>query len=367
DYAARDARIRVIQQTRNLGPAMNFRSVLFEARTPYFMWAAADDAWAPNFIERHIAFLERNPDYVMSQSRVLFTVNGQPSHVATGTYALRGSARSNAARYYANPADNSRYYGVYRTSALQAVFPPRSFYGLDWAVASGTLRFGRHNEFDDILMLRDSSDPLIYERILYREHNFTLWRVFPLAYLTGYVLRNRLVELSPPLVYALFKANVYMHFRFGLYRWKRLADIYLESNSIRGSVRRAIAGAISAIGAPGLRKRIGEARHAALAGVSNVGRRAWRALPLSYESRLSIKIGLFRKFPRLAKRLPGFELWGVRSALAPSEIAAPGVAALPLRTEGWSHAERPAGVAAAVSIIVVTNNGILTTLRLLDS
>ena len=367
DYVARDARVRFIQQPRNLGPAMNFRSVLFEAHTPYFMWAAADDAWAPDFIERHISFLARNPDYVMSQSRVLFTVDGQPSHVATGTYALRGSPRSNAARYYTNPADNSRYYGVYRTSALQAVFPPRSFYGLDWAVASGTLRFGRHNEFDDILMMRDSSDPVIYERILHREHNFTLWRVFPLLYLTRYVLSNRLVELSPQLIYALFKANVYMHFRFGLYRWKHLADIYLESNSIRGSARRAVAKTISAIGAPGLRRRIAEARRARLAGVRRVGRRVWRALPLSYERRLSIKIGIFRKFPRLDKRLPGFEFWGVRSTLPRIESAGLAVGSLPLPTEGWLNVERPDGFAAAVSIIVVTNHGILTTLRLLDS
>ena len=33
EYAARDARIRFIQQPENLGPAMNFRYVLFEART----------------------------------------------------------------------------------------------------------------------------------------------------------------------------------------------------------------------------------------------------------------------------------------------------------------------------------------------
>ena len=160
------------------------------------MWAAADDLWAPTFIERHIAFLAANSDYVLSQSRVLFTVDGQPSHLSTGTYPLRGDARENAACYFMNPADNSRYYGVFRTAVLQRVFPPRSFYGLDWAVAAGTLHFGRHNQSDDVMMLRDSSDPMTYERSLGREHNFILWRIFPLLFLTRYVLRHQLVPLK---------------------------------------------------------------------------------------------------------------------------------------------------------------------------
>ena len=367
EYAARDARIRFIQQPENLGPAMNFRYVLFEARTPYFMWAAADDVWAPGFIERHIAFLAAHPDYVLSQSRVLFTINGQPSHLSTGTYPLRGSARENAARYFMNPADNSRYYGVFRTTVLQLVFPPRSFYGLDWAVAAGTLRFGRHNEFDDVMMLRDSSDPMTYERILGREHNFILWRIFPLLFMTKYVLGHRLVPFSSRLVYALLKANVYMHLRFGLYRWKRLADFYLESNRFRGSIRQSLASLISEVAAPGLGRRIGAARHLAVSSLRRIGHRLWRRLPLSYDRRLSIKLALFRRLPGVARRLPGFETWSARSASLPTSDTAPGESSLPLPTEHWLPVERPRDFAAMVSVIVVTNQDVLTTLRLLDS
>src|SRR5947209_6101570 len=72
EYTAHDRRIRYVRQATNLGGAMNFRSVLFEACTPYFMWAAGDDLWAPTFVERTLAFLETHPDYVCCQSRVLF-------------------------------------------------------------------------------------------------------------------------------------------------------------------------------------------------------------------------------------------------------------------------------------------------------
>ena len=42
EYESRDPRIRYVRQPKNLGPADNFRFVLFEATTPLFMWATAD-------------------------------------------------------------------------------------------------------------------------------------------------------------------------------------------------------------------------------------------------------------------------------------------------------------------------------------
>ncbi|MBN1505727.1 MAG: glycosyltransferase [Sedimentisphaerales bacterium] len=61
EYAARDARVRYIRQPANLGPARNFRFVLRETRAEYFMWAAHDDYWHPEFIQRCLSVLEREP------------------------------------------------------------------------------------------------------------------------------------------------------------------------------------------------------------------------------------------------------------------------------------------------------------------
>ena len=139
-YAERDKRITYVRQPVDLAATMNFRFVLFEARTPYFMWAAADDRWAPDFIARNLAMLEQDPKAVASQSKVLFTVCGVASHLSNGTYPLPYDPGRNVAEYFSNVTDNSRYYGVFRTAALQAVFPPRNFFALDWAVAAATLR-----------------------------------------------------------------------------------------------------------------------------------------------------------------------------------------------------------------------------------
>lgn len=231
-YAARDSRVTYIRQPRNLGPQMNFRFVLFEAQTPYFMWAAADDLWAPTFAERNLTALKADPALVMSQSRVLFTVQGAPSHMATGTFPLMDDARLNAIRFFENPSDNSRYYGVFRTEALKAVFPTRPFFALDWLVSAATLRHGKHNELPDVLMLRDSSDPASYGRAVLSDHRFILWRIFPLLYMTRWLITHRSVPLSKTLLYRLWKANLYLHFRFGVLKFPRLAERYIETNSL---------------------------------------------------------------------------------------------------------------------------------------
>jgi len=52
EYAAKDERIRYIRQPHNLGASANFKFVLDEAQGEYFMWAAADDVWDKNWIEK---------------------------------------------------------------------------------------------------------------------------------------------------------------------------------------------------------------------------------------------------------------------------------------------------------------------------
>ena len=293
-YAARDSRVRYVRQTTNLGAAMNFRYVLFESHTPYFMWAAADDSWAPSFIVRHLAVLESDSGIVLSQSRVLFTTNGRPMNLSTGTFALPGDQAHNTVSYLTNPADNSRYYGLFRTAALQAVFPDRNFFALDWAVAAATLRFGRHHEISDVLMIRDTTDAADYERAVARDHHFGLWRVFPLLFMTIWLLRKRLILINSATLYCLVKLNLYMHFRFGMYRWNRIAALYLGNNSLRQSV--------SAMLAPGLRGRIRQVLPRARQRLISAIYAVWRKLPMTLSRREAFKSTVTRM---VSRRRPG--------------------------------------------------------------
>lgn len=57
-----DPRVRTFRQPHNRGPVANFRFVLEQARGEFFMWAAADDWWAPEFVDTLVAELDAHPE-----------------------------------------------------------------------------------------------------------------------------------------------------------------------------------------------------------------------------------------------------------------------------------------------------------------
>jgi glycosyltransferase involved in cell wall biosynthesis len=61
-YVGKDARVRYVRQERNIGPHANFRYLMDHAQGVYFMWAASDDRWDPEFIERLVRSLERESE-----------------------------------------------------------------------------------------------------------------------------------------------------------------------------------------------------------------------------------------------------------------------------------------------------------------
>lgn len=65
EYAARDRRIRVIRNERNVGAPENFNIVFRHSRGRYFKWASSNDLCAPEFLERCVDVLESRPDVVL--------------------------------------------------------------------------------------------------------------------------------------------------------------------------------------------------------------------------------------------------------------------------------------------------------------
>ena len=360
EYANQDPRIRYVRQNVNLGAAMNFRFVLFEAQTPYFMWAAADELWATAFVATHLAVLERDPGAVACQSRVLFTVDGIVSHLSTGTYALPDDPRRNVARFLQNPADNSRYYGLFRTAALQAVFPTRSFFALDWAVSAATLRFGTHVEIPDVLMIRDSSDARSYERSVGRDHKSLLCRIFPLLFMTRWLLRGHMMPVSAASLRALFKLNLYMHFRFGLYHMGRLAEVYLQTNSTRATARAALANMVRMVVRPGIKQRVMAAVKRVARTLFSVAHRLWRVLPMTLRQREALKTRAFRLLGRQATLLPSFSGWTGDTMQASERHPA-------LPTSGWRMPSPVLGRTPAAAVVVVAQGNFVGTLALIDS
>jgi glycosyltransferase involved in cell wall biosynthesis len=60
-FASKDARIHYVRQEHNIGPHANFKYLIDKSSGAYFMWAASDDRWHPEFIERLVVSLESDP------------------------------------------------------------------------------------------------------------------------------------------------------------------------------------------------------------------------------------------------------------------------------------------------------------------
>ena len=52
EYAAIDSRIKLLRQKENKGALENFTVVLQNADSDYFLWAACDDIWSSDWLEK---------------------------------------------------------------------------------------------------------------------------------------------------------------------------------------------------------------------------------------------------------------------------------------------------------------------------
>src|SRR5215469_10542482 len=67
-YEKEDSRVRYFRQPRNIGLAPNHNYVVEQARGELFKWAANDDLYARDLVERCVAALDEHPDVVLAHS-----------------------------------------------------------------------------------------------------------------------------------------------------------------------------------------------------------------------------------------------------------------------------------------------------------
>lgn len=132
---ARDPRIRLARNPHNVGAAGNFSIVLQRARGRYFMWAAADDRWTPDFLASLVPELELHPEAdiawcatkrIWEDGRVEDIVgypgSADPSRMGHGRLALATASGNHL---------HLSIYGLYRTGFLRRAFEgfPPVIYG----------------------------------------------------------------------------------------------------------------------------------------------------------------------------------------------------------------------------------------------
>ena len=135
--AQQDTRITLIEQFENKGIAANFRAVLDACQTPYFMWAAADDVWQDNWIERLLPIAKRQDTIAFGQTQDVDQSLRKRSHPANGRdLSFSGPRLIRRLRYFLSPGLLGRanpIYGIFRKELLDeaawAEFASGKLYG----------------------------------------------------------------------------------------------------------------------------------------------------------------------------------------------------------------------------------------------
>lgn len=209
NIAITDSRIKLVRQPANIGAIKNFEYVLFRSTGKYFMWAAADDLWLPEFAMANIEFLNHNLDYVSSISSVQFDGSTDTSSFTTGTYSLRDTYEKNIEAYILNPAANSRFYAVHKSAELKKAWSHEIQWAHDWIVICKLLKYGKFNEFTNVLMHRGNNGASrnLYKTIIATQELTTINKVFPFLKFTAFVMQIRFLRRNMKIINRLIILN----------------------------------------------------------------------------------------------------------------------------------------------------------------
>ncbi len=139
DYAARDARIRYHRAEQNMGPVWNAVRVYELAGGEYFMLAAHDDLRHPQYLNRCVAELERNPRALFCCTGVnLIDADGQDITDVFPGRSLRpvGATPGERLRALARSTLWLDIYSLIRTRALQETTFGQELWGGDVLIVS---------------------------------------------------------------------------------------------------------------------------------------------------------------------------------------------------------------------------------------
>jgi glycosyltransferase involved in cell wall biosynthesis len=123
-----DSRVTYTRQSSNIGPIGNFKYVLEQANTDYFMWACDDDLWDKRYFEKLIGALTTNNEYafaitpwkVCSWRIPLIRRLNLPSMAFVSDPDPRVRVRQYAELPFSSFKDNM-VFGVWRTLALKNI------------------------------------------------------------------------------------------------------------------------------------------------------------------------------------------------------------------------------------------------------
>ena len=149
-YAQQDSRVRYLRQPQNVGLAPNHNVVVEQARGELFKWAASDDLYARELIERCVDALDEHPDVVLAHSwSARIDGSGAVTHVYK--YPLNTSSAQAPERFrsllFGSGGDDD--YGVIRTKVLRRTAMKESYHHADRTIIAELALHGRFYQVPD--------------------------------------------------------------------------------------------------------------------------------------------------------------------------------------------------------------------------
>lgn len=117
EFQAKDNRICYFRQSENRGAGSNFLFVLKQSIGKYFMWAADDDEWEPEFIQTCLSHFDDNITLVFPKMRVLYRSSNLIEDIALPNIS-RYNSRAENVKAFLDQLTPSMIYGLHRKESL---------------------------------------------------------------------------------------------------------------------------------------------------------------------------------------------------------------------------------------------------------
>ena len=140
-----DGRFVLIRNTFNAGDVDSFHRLVEFVDSPYAIYLASHYYWHPECLFKLVAALEANPQAVCAAPVTeMFGEAGQ-RFFSNGTFPIIAKAAVRRMSLYLNKVTgNSRFYGLYRSTALKDSNILMDFFASDFVMTALTLRHGNH-------------------------------------------------------------------------------------------------------------------------------------------------------------------------------------------------------------------------------
>lgn len=175
----RNHQLLIKQFNSQVSIKQSYKRALDSRRGKYFMFAPADDYWAPDFIRLAVGFLERHLDYAGCCGHIeKLDENGQSLGLSLGTLPIESIQQRRLSDALLLTHDASRLYGLLRSDCLEDVIPETEPPGWDhYTIAKLAMR-GKFGLIDAVAMYRAQTPRYKYAGLVASNYKGFLNRAF---------------------------------------------------------------------------------------------------------------------------------------------------------------------------------------------